>query len=126
MAYASYRAGEVRYRTFDMQGDYLLFNGKKIVNTGLDYFDIEWKDKTIRRIRIKNAPPFKKDDVSALKLRKEGEYFVLEEYHIWESKSQWYLKAMASAIPMFIVFALVLKNFRFDFSRLMFVRRESA
>ncbi len=124
MLYAGIKSEEVRNTPFKHIDGYLLFNAMRIYDIGENYIKIGWVNKTKKIIYLKEKPPLKKNDVYSLKLKKHGSVYILEEYHLWESKSKWYFKAFLSAIPMLFVFIWFLSDFRFDFKRFVFERKD--
>ena len=123
LGYAAMKKNEIEKIPYKIIDPYISSNGKKILETGDNYFKIFWMDRSIKTFHLDISPPFKKNDIVAFKLKKKADRYTIEEYHIWESQSKWYKKAFLSAIPLFIVFLLLLKSFRFDFKQFMFIER---
>ncbi|MBU0992931.1 MAG: hypothetical protein KJ737_10600 [Proteobacteria bacterium] len=123
MGYASIKSQVIRMKPYENTDPYMSFNSKKILETGPDYFIIEWKDKSRKTIQLNIRPPFQKNDVVGFKVLNIKGCYELTEYHIWESREAWYVKAFLSGIPLFVVLFLFFRDFRFNFRRFIFEKK---
>lgn len=124
MGYGYLQSDTIRNIPFENTEKQIASNGTKIIETGTDFFTIRWKDDTLKTILIDHPPPFKKNDVASFLAVKDGKRFHIKEFHIWESRSMWYVKAALSAFPMLFVIIFFLRHFRFDISQFIFVEKK--
>lgn len=123
MGYGFIKKNDIYNIPFTKTDPFICSNGSKILKTGPDFFNIYWKGRTVKTIYLNTKPPFRQNDIVAFKLKKDTTVYKIEEYHIWESTTRWYAKALSSAIPLFIVICYLLKTFQFRLKKFMFIKR---
>ena len=116
--YAYLKAPEIRSLADPIDGNYVTSNGSKILDTSDTTFTI--KSKTFS---VQSKPPFNVGDVVAFKLDVGNQPGILEEYHVWESRSIWYTKLLISVVPLVFVVILFFREFRASWGGRVFLRK---
>lgn len=124
MIYASAKSQQVRLIPFEPVDGCLMFNARRIYAVGRDYIEIDWKNDTRHIIRLSEKSPLRENDVASMKLKKMGTAYILEEFHLWEPVSHWYIKAFSSAVPMMAVVFWFLRDFEWQAGRFIFRQRK--
>jgi hypothetical protein len=84
---------------------------------------VRWQYGQPKTFFVQSPPPFEAGDQVAFKLMKQGENVVIQEYHVWESRSLWYTKLFISFVPLVVVLMLFFKEFRLSWRKLIFYRK---
>ena len=116
--YAYLKAPEIRSLAGRIDGNHVTSNGSKILDTSDTTFTI--KSKTFS---VQSKPPFNVGDVVAFKLDVGNQPGILEEYHVWESQSIWYIKLLISVVPLVVVVMLFFRDFRASWRERVFLRK---
>lgn len=122
--YADQKADVIYSLPYDNTKDYIALDGKRILAISGTSFTVPWQNGSLRNFGINVPPPFKVGDRISFKLKPLDGHYRLVEYHVWESKSRWLMKATVSIAPMLIIIFIFLRDYRFSFPRMTFVQRK--
>jgi hypothetical protein len=121
--YAYFKKTEIRDLPYRFDKNYIASDGSRILDTSNNSFTVKWQYDQPKTFFVQSPPPFKVGDQVAFKLMKQGENVVIQEYHVWESRSLWYTKLFISFVPLVVVLMLFFKEFRLSWRKLIFYRK---
>ena len=121
--YAYLKAPEIRSLADRIDGNHVTSNGSKILDTSDNTFTIKWRSGQPKAFSVQSKPPFNVGDVVAFKLDVGNQPGILEEYHVWESQSIWYIKLLISVVPLVVVVMLFFRDFRVSWRERAFLRK---
>ena len=122
-AYAYFKASEIRALPYRFDENTIASNGSSILDTSNNSFTVNWQYGQPKTFFVQSPPPFEAGDQVAFKLTKQGENVIIQEYHVWESRSLWYTKLFISFVPLVVVLMLFFKEFRLSWRKLIFYRK---
>jgi len=121
--YAYFKVSEIRSLAYRIDGNYVTSNGSKVLGTSENAFTIKWQSDQPKTFSVQSKPPFNVGDVVAFKLDVGNQPGILEEYHVWESRSIWYIKLLISVVPLVVVVMLFFRDFRASWKERAFLRK---
>ena len=121
--YAYFKVPEIRGLAYRIDGNYVKSNGSKVLDTSDNTFTISWQDGHPKTFIVQSKPPFNVGEVVAFKLDVGNQPGVIEEYHVWESRSIWYAKLLISVVPLVFVVMLFFRDFRASWAGRVFLRK---
>ena len=121
--YAYFKMTEIRALPYRFDENIIASNGSSVLDTSNSSFTVKWQYDQPKTFFVQSPPPFKVGDQVAFKLMKQGENVVIQEYHIWESRSLWYTKLFISFVPLVVVLMLFFKEFRLSWRNFIFYRK---
>ena len=122
-AYAYFKASEIRALPYRFDENTIASNGSSILDTSNNSFTVNWQYGQPKTFFVQSPPPFEAGDQVAFKLMKQGKNVIIQEYHVWESRSLWYTKLFISFVPLAVVLMLFFKEFRLSWRKLIFYRK---
>ncbi len=121
--YAHLKMPEIQSVPYHADQIYTTSDGSTILDTSEDSFTVKWQYGQPKTFFVQSPPPFEVGDHVAFKLKNYGKGAIIQEYHVWESRSLWYAKLFVSVAPLVVILVLFFKEFRLSWKKLIFFRK---
>ena len=121
--YAHFKSSDIRALAYRFDENTIASNGSRILDTSNNSFTVQWQYDQPKTFLVQSAPQFKAGDLVAFKLMQQGGKVIIQEYHVWESRSLWYTKLFISAVPLVVVLMLFFREFRWSWRNFIFYRK---